>query len=240
MHLALVTVLLLAITAFIPGIIGSWRNKLEKEFLRYSEVLIVFAHPDDETMFFLPLIGMARKLRVKFRLLCLTNGGYDGLGSVRSKEFKNVAVHLTAESFNIVNDPRLKDGPESWDPIVVRSVVEKYLSRYPVIDSIFTFDDFGVSGHPNHISVYKGVSSLQTSIPRYYLNSVNLLIKYFPPLAFFMTLFTPSQNPLIAVNHEDPFLSSSTMKLYESQNVWFRRLFSLFSQYSYINTFSRN
>jgi N-acetylglucosaminylphosphatidylinositol deacetylase len=187
-------------------------------------------------MFFLPLISVLRQMNIAFRLLCLTTGDYDGLGKVRMKEIAKVSSSLKALSIEVVDDMQLKDGPILWDPNAVKQTVENYLAKHLQIGAIFTFDNYGVSGHPNHISVYRGIK-LISSIPRYSLESVPIWRKYLPVLDFIMTLALSDERSLVALNLDDPGLSLSTMKLYASQNVWFRKLFSIFSRYSYINTF---
>lgn len=232
-------VLAVLISALIPFFGLNRRTTLESFLAEKREFLVVFAHPDDETMFFLPLLVLARRLNVKYRFLCLTTGDYDGLGSRRVKEFEKVGKHLQAVSADIVDDPRLRDGPRMWEAKTVRTVVEAYLSKTSSVQAVFTFDDYGVSGHPNHISVYKGVRSMKNSISKFSLESVSIWRKYLPLLDFLCTYMISDSSSLIALNTEDPFLSIETMRLYESQNVWFRKFFSAFSRYSYINTFHK-
>ena len=47
---------------------------------------------------------------------------------------------------------------EKWPEDVVCEQIHKYLRRNPEIkfSTIVTFDEYGVSSHPNHISVYRG------------------------------------------------------------------------------------
>jgi hypothetical protein len=35
--------------------------------------------------------------------------------------------------------------------------VKNYVEQNKSIGAIITFDDYGVSGHPNHIDIYRGV-----------------------------------------------------------------------------------
>ena len=75
-------------------------------------------------------------------------------------------------SFECVNAPYLQDGfDQVWKKEKVASHVEQFVHKYDIkqvlihfssinfIDSIeiITFDDYGVSGHPNHIATYHGV-----------------------------------------------------------------------------------
>ncbi len=53
-------------------------------------VLLVIAHPDDESMFFVPTI----LLQSNISILCLSNGDYDGLGIVRESELQRASEHF--------------------------------------------------------------------------------------------------------------------------------------------------
>ena len=224
--------------AVVPGIIHLSRTRLQDDLTGNSEAVIVFAHPDDETMFFLPLISLLHRIGLKFRLLCLSTGDYDGLGKARAKELMAVSRRLRSAGCDVLHKSGLPDGPHYWESKHVTSAVEEYLLKHPKIDTIFTFDSYGVSGHPNHISVFRGVSALKTGRAVYTLDSVSIWRKYVPVVDFLVTLLNPCTS-LVAVNVGDPFQSLSVMKLYATQNVWFRKLLSLFSKYSYINEFHR-
>jgi N-acetylglucosaminylphosphatidylinositol deacetylase len=214
------------------------RKSIEPEYSS-GDALIVFAHPDDETMFFTPTITMLKRIGIKIHLLCLSDGDYDGLGLIRKEEFVAVANELGVAKHEIINDPELADGPREWRADAVVRAVSRYLSRNPTIGAIFTFDGYGVSGHSNHISVFKGISlmkrTMQISQRVHYLRSVNIIRKYLPPVDFVIAQVLSDPTP--AVYTDDPFLSLRTMKLYHSQNVWYRKLFTIFSRYSYVNDY---
>ena len=64
--------------------------KLNKE-----KILVVVAHPDDETMFFSPtVLGMQEDRGSNLYLLVISNGGYDGLGLERTREMMHAASHM--------------------------------------------------------------------------------------------------------------------------------------------------
>ena len=52
--------------------------------------VLVMAHPDDESMFFLPTIRSLQEAGETVWILCLTTGNYDGLGNTRKLELSNV------------------------------------------------------------------------------------------------------------------------------------------------------
>ena len=232
---------LLAFT-LLPILINRTKPGLRNFLKDRREALVVFAHPDDETMFFLPMISLLNGLGFPLRFLCLSTGDFDGLGETRVKEFRAVCRYLNAASCEIVHDEKLRDGPHMWEAGDVSRVVSGYLMKYPRLDTIFTFDGYGVSGHPNHISVFEGIRSLRTKkddLLRLYLVSVPLWRKYLLVFDMLLVYIFTGAEALIAVNWQDPLKSSRVMQLYASQNVWFRKLFSIFSRYSYVNEFVR-
>ena len=84
------------------------------------------------------------------------------MGIVRAAElFKSCQIlGIDTENVKVVEDPKLQDGFDSiWEPDAVAHVVSDIVDQWK-IDSIITFDDRGVSGHPNHISCYEAVGGL--------------------------------------------------------------------------------
>ncbi len=67
-----------------------------------GRVLLVIAHPDDETMFFGPtLLGLCRQRGADVHLLCLSNGDYRQKGRVRKKELYRACTVLGLPEENI-------------------------------------------------------------------------------------------------------------------------------------------
>ena len=132
-------------------------------------------------------------------ILVLSNGGYDGLGKQREKEMEKAAAELKFKGFKVVDDERLQDGPVNhWQPEHVSEHIEKYIAELKTkkvdIGTLVTFDDSGISGHPNHIQVYFGCKHLYDSarlphLDLYTLQTVNLIRKY---IGFFDSLFISS------------------------------------------------
>ena len=58
-------------------------------------------------------------------ILCLSNGGADGLGAVRTKELETVKEFLGIASLDVVDDPQMRDGfDQRWPEEVVASHVQ--------------------------------------------------------------------------------------------------------------------
>ncbi|KAL7509588.1 hypothetical protein ACHAXN_010823 [Cyclotella atomus] len=151
--------------------------------------LLVTAHPDDESMFFLPTLrGLVHSREgsnavvspiAKMHILCLSNGDYPPSdGVVRTKEL-HIACSQIGWNCTVLDDKRLKDGPnEVWDGEFIAEQIldcieqlmdqsksdstcqsdKKNSKQYNL--NILTFDEVGVSSHPNHIDTFKGVKHL--------------------------------------------------------------------------------
>jgi len=67
--LILISMIVVSVYDWIVGVMDEWVHN-------DSNSLLVIAHPDDESMFFIPFIRQQSNMEI----LCLSNGGYDGLG----------------------------------------------------------------------------------------------------------------------------------------------------------------
>ncbi|KAI9328302.1 putative deacetylase LmbE-like domain-containing protein [Zopfochytrium polystomum] len=155
-------------------------------------VLLVTAHPDDECMFFAPLLlGLDAQqqrangaAKVLVSVLCLSSGNADGLGSVRKTELTKSCAELgiAPDRVTVIDHPQLQDSMNVWwKEDVVAEMVRAQLAMSPA-DVIVTFDKTGVSGHMNHRAVYHGVRwyihTRKDAPPAYCLTSVTLLRKF--------------------------------------------------------------
>lgn len=145
--------------------------------LRNAKIVLLIAHPDDESMFFSPTLTSLTSphLGNHIKILCLSTGNSEGIGDRRRKELEVAAVKLglrAKEDVLVLDDERFKDGMrEDWDtkeiskvlvsafaPDAGRDEKKKRNKGGPkaTIDAIITFDAYGVSSHPNHIALYYG------------------------------------------------------------------------------------
>ncbi|KAJ6043755.1 uncharacterized protein N7446_001952 [Penicillium canescens] len=160
--------------------------------LSNKRICLLIAHPDDEAMFFAPTVLALTKpeLGNHLKILCLSTGDADGLGETRKKELQKSALELGLRSESdvfIVDDlARFPDGMDkNWDVGDVASLLASAFApdmaasqkakasgkksagseKAPTatIDVILTFDQHGISNHPNHRSLYHGaVNFLRT------------------------------------------------------------------------------
>ncbi|XP_012266761.1 N-acetylglucosaminyl-phosphatidylinositol de-N-acetylase isoform X2 [Athalia rosae] len=148
-----------------------------------ARVLLVIAHPDDEVMFFGPMIyWMINQRDCEVYLLCLTIGG----DKKRKEELWASARILGIPEANvtILMSTQLPDDPKvQWPKNIVAETILLHVESYR-INAVVTFDKRGVSGHRNHISIFYGVASLcmENKLPTYckmyVLETVNILRKY--------------------------------------------------------------
>lgn len=98
---------------------------------RGSNVLLVIAHPDDEAIFFAPLLIALKVSLCKVSILCLSTGDYDGLGLTRRIELLKSAdcYGIDRDRVQIIDHHQLQDGKESyWSPELVRDIILNFLA----------------------------------------------------------------------------------------------------------------
>ncbi|KAK8117921.1 N-acetylglucosaminyl-phosphatidylinositol de-N-acetylase, partial [Apiospora kogelbergensis] len=188
--------------------------------LRNKRICLLIAHPDDEAMFFAPtLLALTRPdTGNHVKILCLSTGNQDGLGDTRREELKKSAKLLGLRDEDdalVLDDPNFQDSiTATWDTGKISTLLcqafAPHLSRkshssgtppLASIDVLLTFDAGGVSGHPNHTSLYHGarrfISALTAGKPNYAcpvdlytLTTVGFARKYGGFLDVFATIFS--------------------------------------------------
>ena len=209
-----------------------------------GSVLLITAHPDDEIMFYTPTIKYLLSKNINIKILCLSNGNYDGLGEKREIEFDNVSRELNLSSNVILNIPELQDNiKKKWDAKIVAEMIDDFMRKNPDIKTIITFDMYGVTKHPNHISCNDGLKyylkenrdkCLENNIKIYELDSFNFVLQYTWIVPFIKNIF--SKYAFISINY---FTSYRLMRLYETQFNLLRKAHTIFSSYSYFNSFTK-
>lgn len=269
------------------------RRRRKKRFERKfgKSLLLVIAHPDDETMFFSPTIRELVSAGIRIYVLCLSTGNFDGLGNVRREEIVAATklFGIPQRNVRVVDDVAFRDGPrEIWTAKDISKRVMATIQAIKNVDCVLTFDRFGVSGHPNHVACAEGVASacserllnncwcLCSSQPPAYDGNTKifdaafdffsllrfvsqiystlsrhffgLLLKYLGPfgVVFFDASVRLSSmrcaadvDDVATLTNVDVPLVWSAMRAHRSQFVWYRRLFVVFSHFSFANTLVR-
>ncbi|CAG5123363.1 unnamed protein product [Candidula unifasciata] len=207
------------------------------------KVLLVTAHPDDECMFFSPAI-LELSHSNSVHILCVTTGNYYGLGTERKKEILESAkvLGIPKQNVEVFDDSCFLDDPhQAWD---VRKLQQSLMAHIEQLqpDYILTFDDKGVSGHPNHIAVSQVLRQMLKESratgpkPRLYLlETVSLARQYISFLDLPLSLLTKKLT--FVSSFSNIICSQRAMYAHQTQFVWFRILHVIFSRYMVINTF---
>ncbi|KAI4295752.1 hypothetical protein L6164_035763 [Bauhinia variegata] len=209
-------------------------------------VLLVVAHPDDESMFFTPAINFLTSSGHNLHIFCLSIGNADGKGNIRKRELFQAcaALKIPWQQVKTVDHPDLQDGfGKVWDHNLVAKLIEEEISSLS-IDMIITFDNYGVSGHCNHRDVHYGVRKLlhdtsQRDIEAWELVSTNILRKYSGPVDVWLSMcfsILHKNGTMQCFVNKHPRRSFLAMAQHSSQWVWFRKLFVALSSYTYMNT----
>ena len=151
---------------------------------RDSYVLLVIAHPDDEAMFFSPLLVHCQQHEIPVFLICFSDGNFTGQGITRRTELIQSAniLGIDRSRVTIVDNKYLQDGMDNnWSATLIAEVLLEYVQLKLKEDNILfnviaCFDHFGVSGHPNHIATYQGVVVAYDQLSQFYKNEK--LIQY--------------------------------------------------------------
>lgn len=84
----------------------SIRIRLDATLADASSILLVVAHPDDETLFFSPtIVGLRDGGRRSIGVLVLSNGDHEGVGGVREREMQLACVALGLSPCAVLDDP---------------------------------------------------------------------------------------------------------------------------------------
>lgn len=222
-----------------------------------NNTLLVIAHPDDESMFFGPTILNIINNNQFVTILCLSSGESEGLSSVRTKELEKVSKFL-GPSVKILQPSKkfIDNQYEGWDIYEIESEIEYAIKNAESkIDTVLTFDNYGVSGHIHHMSIHEAVKEPGGSISKLVKNivilkSVSLLRKYFSFLESFhyymitnlVNFLNPSHKTkqllgqyYMVINLDRYYITRKALMLHQSQMVWFRLLYATFSRYMFIN-----
>lgn len=221
-----------------------FQYRVQSNFASSKNVALVIAHPDDEVMFFAPTIHNVLKFISvdKFLILSITSGNYNGIGNTRRNELKLCCKELCIKEENVLfleENHFLDDPSHKWDIQQLKLELEANLKKNNV-DMVITFGEYGVSGHSNHQDTHTVMKSLQ-NLKVFFLEDVNILRKY---SSIFDVLFTciiagVLQRKLVLISSPwEVYKTYCGMKCHQSQFVWFRKLYFLFSRYIMVNQLS--
>lgn len=209
-------------------------------------VLLVTAHPDDEVMFFSPLLSEMSSEEgeggSRIHILCLSSGNQDGLGAERRLELERCCglYDIPASHICVVEHPDLQDGMRNhWPTDVIAGLFLAHLSLIQP-ELVVTFDEYGVSGHINHIATSRGVrlGVLQAreqgrAVTALQLCSKNALRKFSGLLDAFATLLCDE----MVILNRDPLRTLAGLRAHSSQSQLYRQAFVLCSSFTYIVSF---
>ncbi|XP_065324890.1 N-acetylglucosaminyl-phosphatidylinositol de-N-acetylase-like isoform X2 [Gordionus sp. m RMFG-2023] len=195
-------------------------------------------------------------------ILCLTSGDYYGLGEIRKQELIASCQTLGIPSSRIVilnfaDDPNVRY--DSWH---LYNTLQNYTDQFftnnfhqrqineTYSQYIFTFDNYGVSGHLNHKSIFSGLrhftephnfyNKSRMLFEIYTLQSINIIRKYLSifdlPISYYSS--RDSKNLIIISDLEQYTLSVRSFLNHVTQLRWFRYLYIVFSRYMCINIWS--
>ncbi|AZN30765.1 PIG-L family deacetylase [Flaviflexus salsibiostraticola] len=121
----------------------------------WTRVLVVVAHPDDESFGLGAIIDALARQGTAVDILCFTQGEASTLGAapdlaaIRAEELSAAAHELGAASTLLLDYP--DGGLADSDAAELRARVVA-TARETGADALLTFDPLGITGHPDHIA----------------------------------------------------------------------------------------
>ncbi|CUM65406.1 uncharacterized protein PRCAT00003044001 [Priceomyces carsonii] len=239
--------------------------------IQNSLVYFIIAHPDDEVMFFSPSLieSIKPKNNNRVKLICLSNGDFLGesMGKIRTKELYRSAQILGLQKEDVTILSSFKDGMnETWSVDDILNELKNYIEfDNDKLTSLITFDEKGISSHPNHIAAYYGTRRFMNrnadkSVKMYALKSFNFWEKYSFTLLTNLELFLEHATRLIGnfsrinihIRLTNRNIDGSSIKYYAdlnmlsvgyaamsyghfSQMIWFRYGWLVLSRYLTMN-----
>lgn len=110
----------------------SWIQTTQRGFYQAEKCLLVIAHPDDEVMFFTPLLEALEHNGSTIHILCLSTGNYEGIGEKRVEElYSSASLHRIPRcNVHVVDHPSLQDGMETvWPTDIISKIVQDYINK---------------------------------------------------------------------------------------------------------------
>lgn len=153
----------------------------------WTDVLVVVAHPDDESFGLGAVISEFAASGARVRVLCLTQGEastlgaeVDDLAAVRRSELEAAGGQLGIVGAELLDHP--DGGLAGLSGDVLPAAVRSALDRDPA-DGLLVFDPSGVTGHPDHqaatsaavrVATERGLPVLAWTLPEPVATTVNL------------------------------------------------------------------
>lgn len=127
----------------------AWFQTTDAALHQSSKALLVIAHPDDEVMFFSPLLEWFSKNDGELHVLCLSTGNFDGLGKIRQQELVKCLdlFNVSPDRIYIFDNPLLQDGMNNSWPIdtisciVKECIIQKKIDLVGVIIHFIALND---------------------------------------------------------------------------------------------------
>lgn len=191
-------------------------RQLKQGLVDPARVLLVFAHPDDESVFFAPTVLALRQHHISTYFLCLSADDQSQSYIGRRRELINLASSVGIPEEHVITKQFLDCGGIFWDTDEVATEIDSAVKHWD-INVVISFDERGASGHTNHISCYRGLKACRSDVKRYKLNSN---CKSIGDLKAQLGSWRPALNMLAQ---------------HCSQHTWWRRLGLIFSRHARVN-----
>ncbi|CAD5206139.1 unnamed protein product [Bursaphelenchus okinawaensis] len=116
-------------------------------------------------MFFAPTILSLLAQQCKVSVLCVSTGNFHGKGNIRRQEMFDAceSMGIPKSDVTVMDLDDMQDGKANkWEVERLANIILQHVKDLK-LDVIVTFDENGISYHPNHIACFNAVRYLYTN-----------------------------------------------------------------------------
>lgn len=131
---------------------------------KVTTLLVITAHPDDEAFGMAGTLAKAAAAGMRTALICVTRGEAgqsaglaetrEALAALRSEELRCSAESVGVADLVLLDYP--DGGATGWDMTALTDELAGHIRRIGP-DAVVTFDDQGITRHPDHMAVHQAV-----------------------------------------------------------------------------------
>ena len=186
-------------------------------------LLVVLAHPDDESLACGGLLAWSAAIGVRVSLLCLTHGEHGQTNNLkpprRAHSLREVRVAELGQAAQILGISEViignhEDGMLPWlEAEPIESDIRQAVDRLQP-DAVITFGSDGLYWHPDHIAVHERttavIASLGDEAPALFYvtipaGAMRAVVDHAALIAAKQNLTTPSPRSILGVSDADAF-----------------------------------
>lgn len=249
MFIYLLIILIIFLFVWVVGVLKTNDfNVPTKKLSKFKNILIIFPHPDDESLSVSGLVKIAKKVWINTSLLVLTKGGAGESSLSGTKDLKIIREEEMRKSASVIGINNLiqldfPDGKLVQYSSDISKIISNQIKKLKP-DLVITYDLSGLYGHEDHIvtseittnlikNKFKNIKLWYVSYPKKVLDMISLPTHMAKDKNFLINRKAPSFKIFIGLNFIYSYLSvlahKSQYKSFRSEELKYIPLWLVYS-----------